>query len=395
MSDPTAVGKAAARRTSYLLGSLARLGTLTAVLWIVLALAGSWTVCYLMGGSSTPFPHLFYAAIFLGALRFSWSGAVPVAVVAGLLVGPLMPAQVDTGTPQPLHAWLLRLSIFVAMGGFIAWISRGRADSIAADLLDAGTSSRLLTALRAGHVDVHYQPILDLDDHSVVAVEALARWTDPTEGPISPGSFIPAAERTGAIRALDRFVLEKTAARAARWSEEGRPALRVNVNVSAAWFVDDTLVETVRGVLGRTGLAAEQLELEITESALIADVPAAVRQLADLRALGVRIAIDDFGAGQSSFTYLADFRVDTVKVDRTLVSRVVGDPHAARLLSGLLRMFAALRLDVVVEGVESAEHYVQLQSLGSRLGQGFYLARPADEAATTRLLLMSRHPGGR
>jgi diguanylate cyclase len=354
----------------------------------------AWVLAYAGGGSRSALPHLFYVPIVLAAVRFSWMGAAGSALVAGLLAGPLLPADVATGAAQPLGAWLLRLLMFVGIGLFVASLARGRSESIRTAFHDAVTSGRLLKALRRREIRVFYQPILDMDTGQVVAVEALARWTHPKHGEISPADFVPAAERTGVVAELDRFILDEAVAQVLAWSEEFGP-LKASVNVSATRFGQVDLVDNVHDVLRRTGLPPNQLQLEITESALIDDVPAAAAQIRQLRALGVRLAIDDFGAGQASLGYLNEFAIDTVKIDRSLTSKVVAEPRSARLVAGIIHLFNAVDLEVVGEGMETAEDYVHMHSLGCRFGQGFYIGRPAAAEQITQFLRTTEESGSR
>jgi diguanylate cyclase len=373
----------------FLFVAATRLGTLLAVVSIVAALAAAWAATYAAGGSHTAMPHLFYVPVILGAVRFSWSGGALAAVVAGLLVGPAMPADVAAGTPQPLQGWLLRLVMFLGIGLFVAWVLRDRSDSIGRSFHDTLVTSRLLQALQRGHVEVHYQPIFNMENRRIVGVEALARWTDPRRGIVIPGEFIPAAERIGAIAELDRFVLEQTVQQVGAWSAEFGP-ITASVNVSANRFAHDDLCREVHEVLARSGLPAEHLQLELTESAFIQDMETSRAQIARLRRAGVKVAIDDFGAGQASLSYLTTFTVDTVKIDRSLVERVAEEPRTARLVAGMIQLFEAIELRTVAEGVETAEQYVHLESAGCRLAQGYYTGRPVPADQMSQILARER-----
>jgi EAL domain-containing protein (putative c-di-GMP-specific phosphodiesterase class I) len=221
-----------------------------------------------------------------------------------------------------------------------------------------------------------------------VAVEALARWHHPRRGMMPPAEFIPAAERTGAVRALDQYVLREATRQARRWADAGTP-VKVSVNVSATRFAQRDLPADVAAALAESGLSPEVLQLEITESALIEDVQGASRQLAELRRLGVSVAIDDFGAGQASLGYVSRFAIDTVKLDRSLVAGLEDGPTAGRLVGGFLGLFRSLGLHVVAEGVEDASQCARLTAAGCEMLQGFYIGRPAPAAATTGLLSRS------
>ncbi len=259
--------------------------------WLAVAatLAGlglAWVACYGAGGSNSSLPHLFYLPIILAAVRLTWPLVLATAVTGGLLAGPALPAEVATGEPQQLDHWLLRMLVFVLVALFLAWLTRGQRESLSSTMQDSLTSARLVGAVRRGEVEVHYQPLYRLHDHQIVGFEALARWNDPRRGPVPAGEFIPAAERTGAIIALDRFVLDVATAQVRRWSVEADRPLRLSANLSTMHFTSPDLIHDVVQALDHAGLRAEELELEITESALIDNIGEAVEQIGRLRAWG-------------------------------------------------------------------------------------------------------------
>lgn len=368
-----------------LLADRSRVGTVVTASVVAVGLVGAWAATEATGGTRTPMPHLFYLPIVLAALRFSWAGTLITALAAGLLAGPGLLADAATGTPQPVELWLLRLAIFTTIAALVHWLARTPGNAILNRMDDKLLSSRLVAGIDAGHLEVVYQPVIDNGTGQITAVEALARWHDPRHGLIGPAEFIPAAERTGAVSVLDRHVLRVAADQACRWQRDGTPT-RVSVNVSATRFAEHDLVADVRQVLADTGLPASLLQLEITESAIIEDVPAARAQVDQLRSLGVQVAIDDFGSGRSSLAYLSQFTVDVVKIDRELLAGFPGRPGSERLLAGLIQLFHTLDLDVVAEGVESAEQYRGLRMLGCTLVQGYHPGRPAPAADVTALL---------
>lgn len=363
-------------------------GALLGVAATVLGLVAAWWLSYAAGGSRTPAPHLFYVPIILAAVRFPWPAAVVTAVAAGLLAGPALPADAASAAAQPLEGWLLRTLAFTVIGIFVASLMRGRREPLQAGVQDSLTSARLIRAVQRHQIEVFYQPLFRLEDMQVIGFEALARWADPRRGPSAhrmPGEFIPAAERTGAIAVLDGYVLRTATAQARRWGTELGP-VKVSVNVSATRFKQPDLADDVARALARCGLAPQALQIEVTESALIEDLPAAVQQVNQLRRLGVRVAIDDFGAGHASLGYLDHFEVDTVKLDRSFVLRATTHPRARRLLTGATRLLSDLGVDVVAEGVETAEQAALLREAGVQCGQGFHLARPMPTAEMERLL---------
>lgn len=362
-----------------------RLRTLLALGGIVLGLVVVWGAAYASGGSRTVLPHLFYFPIILSSVRFGWLGAVTSAGIAGVLAGPALPADVENQVAQPVWGWVLRLAMFLGVATLVAWLSRHRSESMTVAVQDARLSGKLRQALRDGEIAVYYQPILDMESGRIVGVEALARWNHPTEGLLSPDYFIPPAERTGMIAQLDRYVLREAIREVSAWSSSTCP-LGVSVNVSATRFAERSLVGDVGAALSDSRMAPQQLQLEMTETAIIQDVAASATQIAALRGMGVTVAIDDFGVGQTSFSYLHEFTIDTVKIDRSFVAKTTSDPKAARLVAGMIRLFEAIDTKVVGEGISNAEEYVQMRSLGCKLGQGFYIGRPAPATETEQLI---------
>ena len=217
----------------------------------------------------------------------------------------------------------------------------------------------------------------------MVGVEALVRWRHPVRGLVSPAEFIPLAEETGLILPLGAWVLEEACRQGRRWADT-RPGVGdfvVSVNLSPRQFRQPDLVEQVAGVLARTGLPGNRLCVEVTEGVMVDDVEAATDTLRRLKALGVRVAIDDFGTGFSSLSYLKRFPIDYVKIDRAF-TRVMGEKSVdSEIVRSVIRLAAAIGIDAVAEGVESANQLRQLRELGCPLIQGFLLARPlpADE----------------
>lgn len=346
----------------------------------------AWGLSYGMGGSHTPYPHLFYLPIILATVRLGWLGGLGTATAAGLLAGPALPADVALGTAQPVDAWLLRLLIFVAVCALVLSLTRPGPDSVGRRFNDSLVSSRLVRAVERGEIEVHYQPICDAADGMVVGFEALSRWTPHGREQVPPDQFIPQAERTGAVAVLDRFVLREAVRQAQAWGTQIAP-VDMSVNISAARFAEVDLVTEVTDVLAETGLAPARLQLEITESAIIEDVTSTQRFVTELRKLGVRVAIDDFGTGQSSLSYLEEFAVDSVKIDRTLVAPISSRAGSGRLVTGIIRFLHALDLTVVAEGVETPEQLAHLRRIGCPLVQGYHLGRPAPAATVEGVLL--------
>lgn len=228
-------------------------------------------------------------------------------------------------------------------------------------------------ALVEGALEVHYQPKFRIADGSLIGAEALVRWTDPELGAVSPGRFIPVAEESGAIIPLGRFVLETTLAQLSEWWRAGL-CVAVAVNVSALQFHQSDFVESVAEGLRRHGLPGEALELELTESILIADVEDAMRRLTALSALGVRLAIDDFGTGYSSLSYLKRFPIERIKIDRSFIADLPGSAESEAIVVAIIQMGRALRLSVTAEGVETEAQRELLHAAGCHEMQGWLMA---------------------
>jgi diguanylate cyclase (GGDEF)-like protein len=248
-------------------------------------------------------------------------------------------------------------------------------------------------ALADGCLELHYQPLIDLASREMVGVEALLRWTHPTRGRIPPDTFIPLAEHSGLIRPIGAWVLEQACAQAVRWQAAGAPGLRVAVNVSPVQFQGGDLAATVVETLERSGLAAGHLELEITERVLMENSAANLATLEELRHLGVRISIDDFGVGHSSFTYLAQFPFSDIKLDRSFVAGLGRDPGAGAIVKAALSLGRNLGLQAVAEGVETEEQLAFLDAEGCPLAQGFYFSPPVSAREIDAIIASSAMSG--
>ena len=248
--------------------------------------------------------------------------------------------------------------------------------------------SDLRQALETRAFEVHYQPIVALDRKRLAAFEALLRWRHPVRGLVEPAEFIPIAEDTGMILELGRFALAESCRQMAEWEARfGAAAPGVMcVNVSSRQLGDAALVNDIAAILERTGLASSRLKLEITETALIRDVPGAHATVSGAQALGIAWSLDDFGTGYSSLSYLQQFQVDTIKVDRSFVSRLGTDEPGAELVRVIVALAHHFGMDVVAEGVETPEQFTLLQDLGCEYAQGYYLSKPVDAAAAERLI---------
>lgn len=249
----------------------------------------------------------------------------------------------------------------------------------------------LWRALAGGEIVPYFQPVFELGKQRLVGVEALARWNHPKRGIVGPTSFIETAESTGQILHLDRFMLERVVHQLELWHEAGIE-LWVAVNVSARTFDDGTFLDWMRELVRTHPVARSRVVLEITESAAMRDPERSALLLADLRELGFRVALDDFGVGHSSLAYLKRLPASHLKLDRSFVSGIGQSSGDVALLDFLVQLAEFFDLEVVAEGIEREEQLLWLQDRGCRLAQGFLLARPMPAAELTALARVSLLP---
>jgi diguanylate cyclase (GGDEF)-like protein len=249
--------------------------------------------------------------------------------------------------------------------------------------------TELRRAIDQGELVLHYQPKADLRSGEVKGVEALVRWSHPVRGLILPDEFIPLAQKTGVIVPLTFFVLNEALRQCRTWQLEGLD-LSVGVNLSARNLLDVHLPDTVGELLGRWEVSPALLELEITESTILADPIRAMHVLSRLSGMGVRLAIDDFGTGYSSLAYLKRLPVDELKIDKSFVQGMEEDENDAVIVRSTIDLGRNLGLRVVAEGVETAEAWRRLVALGCDQAQGYYLSRPVPAAELASWLRTSR-----
>ncbi|HRH81144.1 MAG TPA: EAL domain-containing protein [Thiobacillaceae bacterium] len=253
-------------------------------------------------------------------------------------------------------------------------------------LQDLQLEAGLRRALERNELQLHYQPKVDLRTGRVAGAEALLRWRRQDGEMVSPGRFIPAAEKSGLISPIGAWVIDEACRQMRVWRDAGLPWPRVAVNVSAHQFQAGDLDTVVAGALARHGIPPESLEVELTESILMADPEAAVRMLGRLKAVGVKLALDDFGTGYSSLAYLRRFPFDVLKVDQSFVRDMVTDPDAAGIVTAIIGLAQRMRLRVVAEGVETEAQLDYLRAQGCDLMQGFFFSRPLPAEAYAQLL---------
>jgi EAL domain-containing protein (putative c-di-GMP-specific phosphodiesterase class I) len=217
-------------------------------------------------------------------------------------------------------------------------------------------------------------------------VEALLRWQHPELGMVSPAQFIPLAEETGLIVPLGKWVLNTACAQNVAWQREGLPPLRMAVNLSARQFADEDLLKHIAAALQDSRMDPALLELELTESMVMQNAERAARVLADIKQMGVRLAIDDFGVGYSSLTHLKRFPIDTLKVDRSFIRDIPQDTDDMAIAEAIITMGKSLNLTVVAEGVETLEQETFLREHACDETQGYYFARPIASGDFAALL---------
>src|ERR1700733_2759805 len=241
----------------------------------------------------------------------------------------------------------------------------------------------LRQALAKGELFLMYQPQMDIATGRIVGLEALLRWQHPDLGLVPPDRFIRIAEKSGLILPIGEWVLRVACSQARKWQDEGLPAVTVAVNVSAVQFRQEGFCELIQRLLYETGLAPQYLELELTESLLLADADVTLSVLKELKSMGVRLAIDDFGTGYSSFSYLRQFRVSKLKIDRSFIRDVAVNPDDAAITTAIISMAKSLNLKVIAEGVENEAQMAFLRAHQCDEIQGYYFSKPLplDEVA--------------
>jgi diguanylate cyclase (GGDEF)-like protein/PAS domain S-box-containing protein len=272
---------------------------------------------------------------------------------------------------------------------------RGRVELFLPDLRTRAESklaaeTALRSAVERQEFTLAFQPVVDLEVGYTIGAEALVRWQPQGQGTIAPGEFISLAEETGLIVPIGAWVLNEACAQLRAWKDAfPRVPLTMSVNLSARQLTPD-LLDSLTKMLALNSLEPDALTLEITESVLMEDTDSALENLLGLKALGARLAIDDFGTGYSSLSYLKRFPIDVLKVDRAFVAGLNADDSDTAIIAGILAMARGLRVDVVAEGVETADQLRALRVLGCPFAQGYHFARPLSAADFEQLLRDSR-----
>lgn len=251
----------------------------------------------------------------------------------------------------------------------------------------------LLRAIEENEFYLCYQPKMAINGRDIIGMEALVRWQRPGHGTIPPDRFIAVAEENGLIVRLGTYVLKEACRQNKAWQDAGMQKLKVAVNLSARQLRDNAFVPLVTQILAETGLDPRCLELELTESALMGDSSDTICKLLRLKEMGISISVDDFGTGYSSLSYLKHLPIDTIKVDRSFVRDIVNDPDDAAIVDAIVAMAHALKLNVIAEGVETAEQLEFLRQRKCQQAQGYYFARPLDSLQFEAFISQGRSLG--
>ncbi|NNF00694.1 MAG: EAL domain-containing protein [Pyrinomonadaceae bacterium] len=235
---------------------------------------------------------------------------------------------------------------------------------------------------------LHYQPIVALESEEIIGFEALVRWNHPVRGMVPPSEFIPVAEDTGLILPIGQWVLQESCRQMSQWQREhdSSRSMIISVNLSARQIERKSLIEEIAQTLTTTELPPECLRLEITESVIMNNPEQAIVSVNDLREMGVRVSIDDFGTGYSSLGYLHKFPVDTLKVDRSFINRIGNEGENAEIVQTIITLAASLNMEVVAEGIETAEQLDFLRHINCNYGQGYFYSRPVDSEGVGEML---------
>ena len=329
--------------------------------------------------------------------------SVPVRCVGGRILGTLTllynepRAEMSTEAIRILESMADLVSSQLELRGLRNFFSRNGPEPQRSTVAEGDEGSwpsnaDLRQALDLGQFVLYYQPEVDLATRRIVGLEALIRWVHPERGLIPPMDFIPLAEKSVLILPIGDWALAEACNQIQKWCHEDprHVSLRVGVNLSARQFSREGLADYVEALLMQSGISSRQLGLEMTESSLIPNVHTAVGVLGSLRRLGVSLLMDDFGTGYSSLSYLHSFPFDVLKIDRSFVSRMTEGDQPLQIVRTIIELARVMGMDVVAEGIETAEQHRLLRGMGCRYGQGFLFARPMCAEAVTQLL---RLPG--
>ncbi|MEL7407197.1 MAG: bifunctional diguanylate cyclase/phosphodiesterase, partial [Cyanobacteria bacterium J06558_2] len=247
-------------------------------------------------------------------------------------------------------------------------------------------------AINNREFELYYQPIVCLQTGTIQGFEALVRWISPTRGFVSPGEFIPVAEETGLIMPMGEWILAAACSQMQSWRQEFPHAESVfmSVNISSRQFAQADLISQIIATLNQTGLNAENLKLEITESMVMDNVDNTISLLNQLQELKIKISMDDFGTGFSSFSYLHRFPLNTLKVDRSFVSNMIQGQKNREIVNTIIILAHRLGMDVIAEGIETQEELSLLKQFNCEYAQGYFFAKPLSQADASELLMQNK-----
>lgn len=372
------------RVSTRLLGVAIERQMVIAVALIAIQLVAAFMLTYAVGGTQHIPPHAFYLPILFAGLRFGVVGAVPTAVIATVLAGPLTPSEVATGTPQTVTDWVIRGVFFLGVGATLPVMMRRGTTTIQQDRHRLRTEMEVRRGLERDEFVVFYQPVVELDTGRIVGAEALLRWDHPQRGFLTPDAFIHDVERIGS---LATWVLAVATATAARWRTTfALDDFSISVNVSAQNLAQPDFVAQVRTALKAAQLDPKHLCIELTESMVIDDLDSAAARLQVLRSLGARTAVDDFGTGHSTLAHLHQLPIDVIKIDRSFVSELGHHQRSDSIVGSLSQLAHELGATCVAEGVETEAQRAILMGHGCNLAQGYLFAHPIESLLFEKLL---------
>lgn len=350
------------------------------VLLVAVLFAGGWATSFFAGGASQLPPHLFYVPVIMLGLRYGAGGALAAAVLASFVAGPALPADVAAAVPQATSDWVGRGLFFAVIG--VVTTSQVKATLVAErrELEAAKRETELRAAIDQDQLELHYQPIIHVGSGDLVGAEALVRWNHPAWGLLGPDQFLGFAEQRGVINALGDWVLTTAVEDMRAWKRAlgggPLPIQELAVNVSRRQFNHaNHLVTTLDRLIGEGELPI-RLVVEVTETALAENDTTLVDQLMELRLRGVRIAVDDFGTGQSTVLAVRDLPVDVIKIDQTFVQGMDIDASNQAIIENALDLANRLGLQTIAEGVETTAQLHALADMGATHVQGYRITRP-------------------
>ncbi len=247
--------------------------------------------------------------------------------------------------------------------------------------------TKLRKAVEHEELFLLYQPQINIDEGKIIGTEALIRWNNPEKGIIPPLKFIPLAEETGLIVPIGRWVIFEACRQNKIWQEKGLPPIKVSVNISPIQFEQENLFEDIKEALAVTGLSPEYLEVELTESTLMKNAENTIQIINELKKMGVSVSIDDFGTGYSSLSYLKKFNVSSLKIDRSFVKDITTSTDDAAIVRAIINMSHSLNLEVIAEGVETADQNLFLKNAECTIIQGYFFSKPVSAAEIETMLL--------